>query len=458
MRLTAGSSFGNYVVERRLGEGGLAAVYCARHRVLGSLHALKVLRDPSRDTQERLLQEGKAQSSLRHPNIAAVTDVVQVPAGGALVLEYVDGPSLADVLDSDVGLAETQVDALAQGILEGVAAAHASQLVHRDLKPGNVLLAVGHGDVVPKVADFGLVKWSDNEHLSTQSGVMMGTPAYMAPEQVSDAKAVDARADVFSLGALLYHLLTGDRPFRGHNLLSVLDRMRAGEFDPLTTGGPSGVPAPWADAIHRSLAPDPNLRPANASALLALWRRHAPERSETLWPSETLATLGALKPGEHSAGVQDELLDLDTMDPMGAGGTPQAAFDPTTPHVAGLAHVATAAGPIDVVVPDTISAAPIADAEALSPRATRRAWIPIALLVLAVGIGAGVWRWATTRGSGTAGPAATTEAMPPNTPSVKERLAADGVQLACPAFEVKGHDGLTGGLGAAGCSSYRPTF
>ncbi|MCO4747092.1 MAG: serine/threonine protein kinase, partial [Proteobacteria bacterium] len=190
---------GQYVVERPLGAGGMAIVYLVTRTEDGAPLALKVLNSPSPSQQGRLIREGRAQKTLRHEHIVAVTDVLKVGGLPALLMEYIDGPSLERVIPR-VRLTLDQVDALFRGVLAGMAAAHVGGFVHRDLKPGNVMLALDEGRVVAKVADFGLVKAEDANHTvaETRTGAMMGTPAYMAPEQVRDAKDVDSRADVFA--------------------------------------------------------------------------------------------------------------------------------------------------------------------------------------------------------------------------------------------------------------------
>ena len=210
-----------YEIEGILGEGAMAVVYRARHRELGSLHAIKKLKVTDGTVRERLVQEGRLQSSLQHPNVLSVTDLLSIDGCPALVMEYVHGPTLADFLKQHRPSIE-QCDALARDILRGVAAAHAHGMVHRDLKPGNILIAVTEDSLVPKIADFGLAKviGKPSSGPLTKSGVTMGTPAYMAPEQIQDFRSVDERADVFSLGAILYELVCG-QPCFGLSLIHI---------------------------------------------------------------------------------------------------------------------------------------------------------------------------------------------------------------------------------------------
>lgn len=234
----------------------MAVVYRVRHASLGSLHALKVLTVAMPSVRERLLQEGRAQASMRHPNTVAVTDVIEVGGAPGLIMEFVDGPNLGELLDL-VRPSVEEADALAIGIIEGVACAHGLGLIHRDLKPGNVLVAATKTGPVPKVADFGLVKLLTSDGPGamsrTRSGSALGTPSYMAPEQIRDAKGVDARADIFSLGAILYELYCGELAFPGDDFLTVFNSIMAGSYLPPSHHSPD-VPDRVVRAIHGALA------------------------------------------------------------------------------------------------------------------------------------------------------------------------------------------------------------
>ena len=264
-----GTTLDRYSVEAELGAGGMATVYRVRHLTLGSLHALKVLKVQSASIRQRLVQEGRVQATLRHPNIVAVTDVIDVDGAPGLVMEFIDGPSLEGWLEENrPSLAQSE--AIFRGILAGVARAHRQGLVHRDLKPGNVLLdSSGDDGIVPKVADFGLAKILDDEEgfgSQTRSGIAMGTPAYMAPEQVRSAKNVDQRADIFALGCILYELVGGDRPFHGDDLLETMTAVCSGEYTPL----PPDVPQRVRDTVAACLVVDRERRVADCAGIRAL--------------------------------------------------------------------------------------------------------------------------------------------------------------------------------------------
>jgi len=272
MELDAGEVIGQYRVESVLGQGGMAIVYRVRHEQLGSEHALKLLMVHSKSIQARLLQEGRVQATLRHANIVSVTDVVSVGRSMGLVMELVKGPTLEDLLaGSELKLA--QLDMLAQGILEGVVVAHRQGLIHRDLKPANILLEIGHGRITPKVTDFGLAKLLDSESATTQtrSGIAMGTPHYMAPEQIRDAKNVDARTDVFALGAILYEMASGRKAFPGEDMLTIFSSIVDGQPTPIRELCPD-LPEHMFSAIEGALAVDRENRIQSTQELLSLWK------------------------------------------------------------------------------------------------------------------------------------------------------------------------------------------
>jgi serine/threonine protein kinase len=273
MQLSCGDILaGRYEVERALGSGGMAEVWRVRHLELGSAHALKLLhRVGSPDLRRRLLEEGRAQAQLSHPNIVRVTDVVQLQGSLALVMELVEGPSLRDLLDEGrPPLA--QAAALGAGLLAGVAHAHAAGFIHRDLKPENVLLTRAPPQI-PRVADFGLVRALEAEASGrklTREQVAMGTPGYMPPEQYRDAGRVDASADVFALGCVLYELLTGRRVFQGGDLIALYQSALREDFAPPGELAPELPPALCA-LVAAALSARPERRPSSAVALHAAW-------------------------------------------------------------------------------------------------------------------------------------------------------------------------------------------
>ncbi|MBO84129.1 MAG: hypothetical protein CL927_02125 [Deltaproteobacteria bacterium] len=336
--LKPGNRVDRYRVELTLGEGGLATVYRVRHEVLGTVHALKVLHVHGDRIRERLLAEGRAQAQLAHPHIASVTDVLDVGGAPALLMEFVDGGTLADVV-ADAPLPLEATLRLFRGVVTGVVAAHEAGIVHRDLKPDNILLALPDDDawhdaapdwsrVTPKVTDFGLAKVLDpvagspGQH--TEAGVAMGTPAFMAPEQIRDARTVDHRADIFSLGAVLHALLTGRSPFAGADRFAVLQNVATGTRPPVESLR-TDLPKALVQLLDRCLHVDPTMRFATATTLLDALDQLQPARmleSPPTGPHETPS---------HPARAP---LSADRLPPPSP--TPPSAMGGRTATVAGL--------------------------------------------------------------------------------------------------------------------------
>jgi serine/threonine protein kinase len=268
MSLAPGVQVGRWIVLRRLGAGGAGAVWLARHAELGSLAALKVLHAADPGLAARLRREGRLQATLVHPNVLRVTDLVEHEERPVLVLEYVDGPTLAAYLAARPRLSLAGIDALATGILRGVEAAHRRGWVHRDLKPGNVLLAGSGRHTVPKVADFGISAALTVDEPDFSSGTTtrggIGTRRYMPLEQLL-GHPPDARMDVFALGALLFELCEGRPAFP--TVEAWEEALRRGVY-PVPTR--TDLPERMRAAITSSLC-DRRGRVPDAGALLARW-------------------------------------------------------------------------------------------------------------------------------------------------------------------------------------------
>src|SRR5215203_3471663 len=222
-----------YLLERRLGQGGMGVVFQARHIFLKTAHAIKVIlpdlvgNDPMLTTRFR--QEALAAAAIRHPNIIAVTDFGVVRGTMPfLVMEFVKGRSLQDILTTEGAMSPQRAWEFISAIAAGVGAAHRQNIVHRDLKPLNIMVQDG----VPvaegvKILDFGLAKIKSGELLGSfvqaQTSGLMSSPFYMAPEQWSDDEP-DARADIYSLGVILYQMLCGEVPFKGSSIPSIMKK------------------------------------------------------------------------------------------------------------------------------------------------------------------------------------------------------------------------------------------
>ena len=229
--LRPGDRIDRYVVVGQLGEGALATVFLVRHATLNTLHGLKVVKLQSQEARDRLIKEGKAQASLDHEHIVNVTDVLTVQGAPGILMEYVRGIDLEQLLQEHFLTLEEAL-AIFRGVVCGVGEAHAKGLVHRDLKPANVLLAIEEGQVSPKVADFGLVKAAvgQQDMKGTRAGSTMGTPGYMPPEQIRDASTVDRRADMWALGCLLYRMVCHMPAFPQPDMIALFKAVDQGEY------------------------------------------------------------------------------------------------------------------------------------------------------------------------------------------------------------------------------------
>lgn len=255
---------GRYVIERPLAEGGMADVYLARDLELERPVAVKALSPAlARDAglRERFVREARMAAALQHPNVVTVFDTGEHEGRPFIVMEFVEGVTLADRLRTERRLPPAEVVALALQVCAGLEHAHAAGLVHRDVKPGNLLL---REDGTAKVADFGIASAAAMTRL-TDAGTILGTAAYLAPEQAA-GEPVTPAADVYSLGAVLYEALTGEPPFRFRSLPELVTKQQAGAIRPIGELAPE-VPEPLAAVVMRCLSVDPTARPASAAEL-----------------------------------------------------------------------------------------------------------------------------------------------------------------------------------------------
>ncbi len=286
--LAPGTRLGSYVIERLLGEGGMGAVYLASHASLAKRVVVKVIhphyaRDPM--VRERFFREGNAAARIRHDHVVDVFDVGVEGAVPYLVMEHLEGESLGDLLDRGGQLPPELAIDLLLPVLAAVDAAHAAGVVHRDLKPDNVFVTrTATGEPFPKVLDFGIARVVDEraQGHKTSTAALLGTPSYMAPEQIERAREADAASDQYSLGAVLYHCLTGKCPFEGDSVYGVLKLVGEGRFDAPRCSRPE-LHHRLEAAVLRAMA----LRPSERFATLREFGRallpFATERTRVTW-------------------------------------------------------------------------------------------------------------------------------------------------------------------------------
>ena len=286
-----------YVVKGKLGQGAMGAVYKAEHTMMGKSVAIKVLlpeMSSNLEIVERFQREARAAAAIEHPNICSATDFGQLPDGSFfLVMEFLDGRTLDDEIAAHHVLGPSRTIAIIDQLLGALQDAHDLNIVHRDLKPENIMLvdrAQNHDFV--KVTDFGIasVKPSNADETDarlTRAGVAFGTPAYMSPEQVAGAMDLDHRSDLYSVGVIMFEMLTGEVPFQGANVAAVMAQH-------LTEPAPS----------LRERAPRANIPPALELVVLKLMAKSPDERFQSA--SELRQTLAEL--GQTTASVSATLL------------------------------------------------------------------------------------------------------------------------------------------------------
>jgi serine/threonine-protein kinase len=255
-------------VVRKLGQGGMGEVYLGEHTLIGRRAAIKILhaeRSAQRENVERFFNEARATSAVADPGIVAIFDFGVTPTGTAyIVMEYLDGEPLSMRLRRRGRLTATDAVRITRQLAGSLAAAHAVGIVHRDLKPENLFMIrdpEAPGGERPKILDFGIAKLDDDnqDRFRTRTGVVMGTPAYMSPEQCSGTGKIDTRSDIYSLGCVLFHLLTGRIPFDLEGVGAIISaHLREEAAAPSMTM--PGVPPIVDPLVARCMAKRPDAR------------------------------------------------------------------------------------------------------------------------------------------------------------------------------------------------------
>ena len=273
-------SIGSYDLLEKIAEGGMGAIYKGRNRATGEVVAIKIM--PKHLAQKAVLlrrfeQEFQAAKQLDHPNIVRALDFGKSNEMPYLVMEYVEGESLGERLERDGRMPHAEAVRLIVQVAQGLHRAHKQGLVHRDVKPDNILVT---RDGTAKLADLGLVKTADADLNLTKTGRGLGTPHFMAPEQFRDAKNADVRCDIYSLGATLYQMVTGELPFRSNGPLDAWMKKINNELVPprqLATDLPERTE--WA--ILRAMSPEKEERPTSCREFVEDLTGHSTRRLPT---------------------------------------------------------------------------------------------------------------------------------------------------------------------------------
>ena len=304
-----GLEIGQYRIESKLGEGGMSTVWLAFDTRLGRRVAIKFLSDDLADAEARrhFQREAQMASSLNHPHIVTVYDIGEFDGRQYLVTEYVDGGTLKDWV-KDKRRTPKEVAELLTGVADGLAAAHQAGILHRDIKPMNILVA---RNGYAKLADFGLAKLAENGTIDlaarlpegpTRPGLILGTIAYMSPEQAS-GQPLDSRSDIFSFGVVFYEMLSGKRPFGGRTDLEVLKTIIDGELPPLS----EEVPEPYRNVVEKALEKNPAERYQSMREMVVDLRRG--QHSQRLPASSVKEAIAPVESGVASPGqfAEEEL-------------------------------------------------------------------------------------------------------------------------------------------------------
>jgi serine/threonine-protein kinase len=387
-------------------------VWRATDEATGSAVAIKLLKGSTAEDRKRFQREVRAAAAIRHPSVVAVHDFIELPGGLlAIVMDLLEGETLGAVLRRDRQISLPDLSTILLPVVSALEAAHALGIVHRDLKPDNVFLCGTRSTLDVKVLDFGVAKLTASDGLAAQTqaltgtGSMVGTPYYMSPEQVFADKDLDARADIWSLGVILYECLTGTRPTEADTIGRVLKRIMVADIEPIVTHR-ADLPEDVVSLVGRMLSGDREQRPQRMSEIREVLERHEGDlppmfsRASSLQPIDphapTLSTPEAAAPGPASV--------------------PDAAPSPS-------------ASPSDRAGTDTSDPVSLVAARPSGARVTRRVVVALAVVGLAAVAGAVALR---TAGDGTratptvvaAGSGEPTSALPPAPKELPSGVAA----------------------------------
>ncbi len=267
--LGIGTQVGDYELIEPLGRGAMGMVWKAWSPARSQVVALKLLRVVDHDVVDRAVREGHVQARIQSDHVVELYEVFVHRRSPVLAMEYVSGVTLLDMLQQR-RLSLLEADELARGLFRGLAASHQEGVIHRDIKPANVLVPAGDGPLQPKLADFGLARIEGVVGGLTAIDVLLGTAGYMAPEQIGDPRTAGVPADLFSLGVVLYRIVTGRLPYQSARRADVLARTLAGRHTPVIDLRPE-APERMIAAIESALRSNPSERPASVDAFRGIW-------------------------------------------------------------------------------------------------------------------------------------------------------------------------------------------
>jgi serine/threonine protein kinase len=295
--LRDGTRLGKYQIVRLLGQGGMGAVYEAFHTEIGKRVAIKTLAPAVAaipGARQRFLREAQLTSRLRHPHIVDLNDMGSEGRIAYLVMELLAGEDLANRLERAGVFSPRELVDLMLPVCSALVTAHEAGIVHRDLKPQNIFLASGHHGVVPKVLDFGISKSSDTDAASslTSTGSVIGTPHYLAPEQIKDARTASAASDQYALGVILYKCLTGENPFEGESIFAVLQAIVTQTPVPLRERR-ADLPEGFARIVERAMNPLPWERFGSVRELGRVLLPYASPKARAIWEESFTRTSDA---------------------------------------------------------------------------------------------------------------------------------------------------------------------
>lgn len=270
-------SVGNYDLVEKIAEGGMGTVYRGRHRTTGEIVAVKIVAPhliSNPVVLKRFEQEYNVARLIDHPNIVKAIDFGREGDLRYLVMEYVEGESLGQRLERDGRMGEAEAIHIISQIAEGLHNAHRQGMIHRDVKPDNILIT---SEGIAKLTDLGLVKELETDLNLTRTGRGLGTPHFMSPEQFRNAKKADARCDIYSLGATLYMMVTGELPFQSNGPLDAWMKKINNEIDP-PRKRVSDLSERIDWAIRRAISPDPQSRPENCREFIEDLTGHSTQK------------------------------------------------------------------------------------------------------------------------------------------------------------------------------------